>query len=960
MAAVGVVLSAALAPLTAPANAADAWIPAPSLTTTDRGDGTYSVPLFNADVPDVSVERVPAAENGEGRDTYYMISTTMHLSPGAPIMKSYDLVNWEIVNYVFDRLSIEDSASLRNNKESYGQGQWAASLRHHNGKFYVVFNTNNLGGAYIYSTDDIDNGAWTRTALGRGLHDPSLFFDDANGGTPYIFHGGGRTSASQLNENLTQIVADYPDIMTKDDFPQSYVTDAYEGQQIYRIGDYYYNVTITWPPGGGRQVVMFRSKDLLGRYSSTSGANTYEAKRVLDSNGWAQGSLVPIAKDDGTTSWHGMFFRDSWPSGRIPALIPAVWTDGWPTFGNNGDVDVNGTFPKPIRLSAAEEQLQRQRSIVASDGFSNDAPHKAYMDEQWTLPSPANIDQSLINVELLQNPGFESGSVQPWAGQFGANLSLETGDKAAGAASLKVADRTLNGSAPYQLLNGKVQAGVTYAVSAKVKYDSGPDTIRFNLVSDYGQDVKEMASAIATRGQWTTVTGAYTIPQNTDVSNFKLAVETPWGNPQPASSTVEYLLDDVSFIGQPSTLEQPTAAEIVPNGSRLRMEWEWNHAPDNRYWSLTARDGWLRLTAGKVVTGNSVFAKKSANDELTWFEEARNTLSQRTWGPKASAETSIDISGMKDGDVAGLAQYTRQFSYVAVKRVNGQNTIGVVQRLQPFTAAIDQASVEAFVPGTTANLGAATQVHLKADADFSTPGQLSMRYYYSIDGQNWVRLGDRFGPMSGTDGLAHFMGQRFGLFNYATEQAGGHADFDYYLLSSTLTDENKPLDPTGLDAAITQAQSLKQAEYPAQAWAAMETELAKAKTAKSNGFGTQNQIDAPVTELNLRLSELAVIKAASRPLAVPAVVGTRCLGGKVLVTVQATNGESVPVSVSVSSAYGSKAFASVAPGKNVAHAFTTRARSVPAGTVTVEASASINGSPVTTSVQAGYDAKTCN
>ncbi|MFC8304906.1 family 43 glycosylhydrolase [Specibacter sp. NPDC057265] len=100
--------------------------------------------------------------------------------------------------------------------------------------------------------------------------------------------------------------------------------------------------------------------------------------------------------------------------------------------------------------------------------------------------------------------------------------------------------------------------------------------------------------------------------------------------------------------------------------------------------------------------------------------------------------------------------------------------------------------------------------------------------------------------------------------------------------------------------------------------------------------------------------------AASRPLAVPAVVGTRCLGGKVLVTVQATNGESVPVSVSVSSAYGSKAFASVAPGKNVAHAFTTRARSVPAGTVTVEASASINGSPVTTSVQAGYDAKTCN
>ncbi|MEK8107075.1 hypothetical protein NKG94_21555 [Micromonospora sp. M12] len=51
-----------------------------SYTSTDTGAGTYSVPLLNADVPDISVERVPAAENDEGRDLYYMISTTMHLS----------------------------------------------------------------------------------------------------------------------------------------------------------------------------------------------------------------------------------------------------------------------------------------------------------------------------------------------------------------------------------------------------------------------------------------------------------------------------------------------------------------------------------------------------------------------------------------------------------------------------------------------------------------------------------------------------------------------------------------------------------------------------------------------------------------------------------------------------------------------------------------------------------------
>src|SRR5699024_5795029 len=128
----------------------DEWDPDPGYTSTDNGDGTYRVPLLNADVPDVSVERLPASESRDGRDAYYMVSTTMHLSPGAPIMKSYDLVNWEIVNYVFNRLDISDSFSLRNGKNSYGQGQWATSIRYHDGKWYVTFNTNNLGGSYLY------------------------------------------------------------------------------------------------------------------------------------------------------------------------------------------------------------------------------------------------------------------------------------------------------------------------------------------------------------------------------------------------------------------------------------------------------------------------------------------------------------------------------------------------------------------------------------------------------------------------------------------------------------------------------------------------------------------------------------------------------------------------------------------------------------------------------------------
>ncbi|GGM51917.1 endo-1,4-beta-xylanase [Micromonospora sonchi] len=937
---------------------ADEWSPRAAYTSTDRGDGRYSVPLLRADVPDIGVERVPAAENDEGRDIYYMISTTMHLSPGAPIMKSYDLVNWEIVNYVFDRASIGDSFSLRNGQNSYGQGQWASSLRYHEGMFYVAFNTNNLGGAYIYRTDDIENGTWQRTALGRGLHDPSLFFD--HDGTPYIFHGNGNISAVRLNADLTAIVQDYPNVFGANNYAgQPFIGGLFEGAQFYYIDGYYYVVVITWPSGQGRQVVMLRSPELLGRYTSPGGVNTYEARGVLNSNGFAQGSLVPISRSGGGTDWYGMFFRDTFPIGRIPALIPATWRDGWPTFGTDGVVPVEGLFDKPIRLSPAQERYERQKGIVVSDDFANDAPHKAYMDEEWTIPAAPDIDESLIGVELLENSGFEAGALSPWAAQFGATLALDSTDPAGGSAALKVSDRTLNGSGPNQVLNGKMQHGVTYTVSAKIKYTSGPSSVRFNLAADWGSGVQVMTFANVPVGEWTTVTGRYTVPATANLNNFKFAVETPWANPQPPSSSVEYLIDDVSIVGQPLTSEHPTEGEIKPNGSRLDMAWEWNHAPDNRYWSLTDREGWLRLTTGKVVTGEYVYTKLSNRAELAWFEEARNTLSQRTFGPRQSAETKMDISAMKDGDVAGLAAYNRGFSYVAVKRAGGVNTLGVVNRGQPFAVDLDQATLENFLPGTTVSLGDATEVHLKADLDFASPvGQLWTTFYYSLDGLTWTQLGNRVGPQTLDGSLSHFMGHRVGLFNYATQQKGGHVDFDHYLLSDTLTAQGQPLDTGELDAAIAYARTLHESDHPADAWAAMRAALADATAARAGEFGTQNQIDAPERALSYQLARLGVLRSASE-LPVTVTVQARCVTGTAYVAVQARNDHDAPVEITLQTAYGERSVANVAPGANAYQQFTTRAAGVEAGSATVRVTGTVDGRDVTTVRTAEYPAIDC-
>ena len=104
-------------------------------------------PVIFADVPDASMIRVG--------DTYYMSSTTMHMSPGVPIMKSYDLVNWELVNYAYDRLGEVDAMNLDNGKSTYGRGSWASCIRYHEGTFYVSTFAQTTGKTYIFTTHNI-------------------------------------------------------------------------------------------------------------------------------------------------------------------------------------------------------------------------------------------------------------------------------------------------------------------------------------------------------------------------------------------------------------------------------------------------------------------------------------------------------------------------------------------------------------------------------------------------------------------------------------------------------------------------------------------------------------------------------------------------------------------------------------------------------------------------------------
>jgi len=162
------------------------------LSAQDQKAGEFAHnPIIWADVPDMAAIRVG--------DTYYMSSTTMHLSPGLPIMRSKDLVNWQLVGYAYDTLGDNDALTLQNGRSAYGAGSWASSLRYHNGTFYVSTFSSTTGKTHVYTTKNILKGPWWESSFRPALHDHSLFFDDD--GRVYMIHGAG-------NIRLTELAAD--------------------------------------------------------------------------------------------------------------------------------------------------------------------------------------------------------------------------------------------------------------------------------------------------------------------------------------------------------------------------------------------------------------------------------------------------------------------------------------------------------------------------------------------------------------------------------------------------------------------------------------------------------------------------------------------------------------------------------------------------------------------------------
>ena len=891
-----------------------------AVATSDSGNQTFTNPVMYADVPDVDVIRVD--------DAYYMVSTTMHLSPGCPVMKSTDLVNWETVSYTYDILDDGDKFALRNGESDYGSGSWAASIRHYNGKYYVSFASLSTGKTYIFSTTDVENGTWHRSEFSGYLHDVSLLTTQDDG--MYVVYGSGTARCRPVYEDENGDIT-LGDEVTLIEYtgldndgnpvngPVSYIS---EGIHAYEIGDYYYLFMIQWPTGGRRQEVCWRASSLDGPWESRKVFDSgLEFDGQMDNAGVAQGGVVQAA--DG--SWYAMLFQDHGSVGRIPVLVPVTWEDGWPVFGDeNGQapvvMDLPGTYTgeKDIVVSdefyngqphsfaasngsvsttadtaaqnaaaaeaqpTADQEAERMELIVNGgfedgtenwatqqtatltpvdedgntvllvsdrtntasgpkqlltgkvhagqtiyvsarvrydegpdtkqfhismqnnadgnlwDGIDNAGSATAKRGEwttitgSYTIPNDADLSYSSIFVEtnwtpeqdpdtdlidfyvddvsvtveveepdygIIVNGGFENGS-EPWAVQEASTLEIVTEEAFSGSYSAKISDRTNTASGPKQVLTGQLIQGQKVQVSAKVKYNDGPASKTFNFCIQCGdwRGIDVVGSVTAQKGQWATITGTYTIPNDADMSYVGCFIETAWtATPDPTNDLFDFYVDDVSVVVLPDEKEPVEPGENDDNGSYLDLAWQWNHNPNNNDWSLTQRNGFLRLTTGT----------KAKN-----ILEARNTLTQRTYGPTCSGNVALEIAGMKNGDVAGLAAFQQRYGYVGVKMENGTKYLVMTKTesdSDPNGTEVERVALDNGV----------NRVYLRVDFDY-TQRKDQATFFYSLDGAAWTQIGNTL-QMAYT--MPHFMGYRFGLFNYATQTTGGYVDFDYFHVS---------------------------------------------------------------------------------------------------------------------------------------------------------------------------------
>jgi len=311
----------------------------------DQGDGTYRNPVLPGDYSDVDCIRVG--------DYYYAVSSTFQYSPGFVILKSKDLVNWQILGHAVKDITTISPAMNYNQMNLYGKGIWAGAIRYHNNRFWIYFGDPDEG--YFMSSAAKPEGPWSplhRVWAEKGWDDCCPFWDEDGQG--YLI---GTHFADGYKIHLFKMTDDGKSLI-KDSDQVIYQSHGSEANKLYKIKGYYYHL-FSEVRNNVRVLMMERSKNIYG---------PYEGPRQLSEgqpefNEPNQGGLVQTQ----TGGWYFLTHHGSgdW-SGRVLSLLPVTWLEGWPIIGKPNDKGIGEmvwSAPMPVKST-------RKTQPQSSDDFN--------------------------------------------------------------------------------------------------------------------------------------------------------------------------------------------------------------------------------------------------------------------------------------------------------------------------------------------------------------------------------------------------------------------------------------------------------------------------------------------------------------------------------------------------------------------------------------------------------------
>lgn len=307
-------------------------------------------PILPGFHPDPSLCRV-------GED-FYLACSSFHWFPGIPLFHSRDLRHWRLLGYALERPS-----QLPLSRVKSSEGIYAPTLRHHDGRFYLIAANISRGGNFLVVADN-PAGPWSEPRwLELPGADPSVFFD--SDGRAYLQTQGSFSGILQAEWNpRTHALSSWQCIWpgTGGRFP--------EGPHLYKIHGCYYLLIAEGGTEYGHMVTIARAKTPWGPFLPCPGnpilshrdragspiQGVGHADMVQDSSG--QWWLVCLGFRPQGGHYHHL--------GRETFLAPVSWDqDGWPVVNQGRPLGSEISGPRLAPFPWPEPSAQDDFDAVA-------------------------------------------------------------------------------------------------------------------------------------------------------------------------------------------------------------------------------------------------------------------------------------------------------------------------------------------------------------------------------------------------------------------------------------------------------------------------------------------------------------------------------------------------------------------------------------------------------------------